>query len=192
MNQRLRKYCRARGAGDFRRALEHRLYRHQICAAQCRAADLSRDPHGLVVGLMAIIVAVARPRWPDRIGIAPQRRRRHSGARILSGRHGDRDRAFDSGRALGADSGPAADPDLDDRKPLARRARHAAAMDRVVARARRRRADPARSADERRGGLGLARLGRVAGQHHAWARSTSGATATRSTGVPAISCNTSR
>ena len=101
---------------------------------------------------------------PDRH--RPQRRCGHSGARILSRRHRDRDRAFDPGRALGADSGPAADPDLDAGEPLARRTRHAAAMERAAARARRRGADPARSPDERGGGLGLAGLGRVAGQHH--------------------------
>ena len=66
-----------------------------------------------VVGLMAIIVAVARPKWPNRNEYRSQRRRRHSGARHLSRRHGGRDRAFDSGGALGADSGFAADPDLD-------------------------------------------------------------------------------
>ena len=82
----------------------------------------------LVVALMAIIAAIARPRWPDRIGIAPQHRRRHSGARLLSRRHRGRDRAFDSRRTLGADPGPAADPDLDPGEPLARRTRDAAAM----------------------------------------------------------------
>src|SRR5665213_1847747 len=40
-------------------------------------------------------------------------------------------------------------------------------MEWAVARARRRGADPARSPDERGGGLGLVRLWRVAGQHHA-------------------------
>ena len=30
----------------------------------------------LVVALMAVIAAIARPRWPDRIGHCPQRRRR--------------------------------------------------------------------------------------------------------------------
>ena len=115
---------------------------------------------------MAIIVAVARPTLAGSNRYRPQHRRRHSGAWILSRRHGDRDRAFDSGGALGPDSGPAADPDLDDGKSLARRTRHAAAMDGVAARARRRRADPARPADGRRGRLGLARLRRLAGQHH--------------------------
>jgi hypothetical protein len=36
----------ARGAGDFRRAVEHWLRRHQTRGEQCRSADLSRDPHG--------------------------------------------------------------------------------------------------------------------------------------------------
>ena len=59
----------------------------------------------LVVGLMAVIAAIARPQSPDRIGIA------HSVvAGILvdgfyQGGHRDRDRSFDSRRALGADSG---------------------------------------------------------------------------------------
>ena len=121
----------------------------------------------LVVGLMALIAAIARPQWPDRRGIAHSVVAGMPGARILSGRHRDRDRAFDSGRTVGADPGPAADPDLDPGQSLARRARHAAAMGRAAARARRRGADPARSPDERGGGLGLARLGRLAGQHHA-------------------------
>ena len=146
----------------------------------------------LVVGLMAIIVAIARPPWPDRIGHRPQHRRRHSGAWILSRRHRGRDLAFDSGRALGADPGPAADPDLDAGEPLARRARHAAAMDRAAARARRRGADPARPPDERGGGLGLAGLGRVAGQHHPGHAVPAALLRPASTGAPAISCSTSR
>src|SRR4030081_93595 len=44
--QGLRKFSRARGAGDFCRALEYRLHRHQIRAAQRRAADLSHNPDG--------------------------------------------------------------------------------------------------------------------------------------------------
>ena len=67
----------------------------------------------MVVGLMAIIAAIARPKWPDRIGIA------HSvvagilvhgfylGGTAIAIAHSI------PGRALGADSGPAADPDLD-------------------------------------------------------------------------------
>src|SRR6202011_4275707 len=90
----------------------------------------------------------------------------HSGAWILSGRDRGRDRAFNSRGTLGADSGSATDPDLDLGEPLARRARHAAAMGRAFARARWRGPDPARSPDERGGGLGLAGLGRGAGQHH--------------------------
>src|SRR5258705_7983496 len=41
-----RETCGARGAGDFCRALEHRLYCYQIRPAQRRAADLSHNPHG--------------------------------------------------------------------------------------------------------------------------------------------------
>src|ERR1019366_1588033 len=138
----------------------------KLCAAQRRAADLSRNPHGpggwadgcYRRGRAAAMAGSYRHR--------PQRRRGHSGARILSGRDRDRDRAFDPRRALRADSGSATDPDLDPGEPLARRTRHAAAMDRAVAGARRRGADPARSPDERGGGMGLAGLGRVAGQHH--------------------------
>ena len=97
----------------------------------------------IVVGLMAIIVVIARPKWPDRIGIF------HSAvAGILV--HG----FYLGGTAVaiahsipaglvGADPGAAADPDLDARQPLAWRARHAAAMGRPCARPRRRRADPA-------------------------------------------------
>src|ERR1700730_7734477 len=164
--QRLRKIGRARGAGNFCRALEYRLYRHQICAAQCRAADLSRDPHGAGGRTdgghrrdRAAAMAGSVGRWP-------QYRRGPSGARILSGRHRDCDRAFYSGRAPGADSWPAADPDLDAGQPLARRTRHTAAMDRPIARARRRGADPARPPDERGRGVGLAGLRGVAGQHY--------------------------
>ena len=83
----------------------------------------------VVVGLMAIIVAVARPQWPDRTGMC------HSivagllvhgfylGGTAVAIAH------LDPGRAVGADAGPAADPDLDAGQPLARRTRHAAAMD---------------------------------------------------------------
>ena len=91
----------------------------------------------VVVVMMAIIVAVARPQWPDRVGIAHSVVAGHSGARILSWRDRGRDRAFDPRRALGTDSGPAADPDLDAGQPLARRTRHAPAMGRAVAGARR-------------------------------------------------------
>ncbi len=146
----------------------------------------------LVVGLMAVIAAIARPRWPDRTGIAHSIVGGHSGAWILSGRHRGRDRPFDSRRAFGADSGPAADPDLDAREPLARRTRHAAAMGRAAARARRRGADPARSPDERGGGLGLAGLRACRWSASRWVRCTSGAIAARSTGVPAIWSSTSR
>src|SRR6266513_2910279 len=73
----------------------------------------------LVVGLMAVIAAIARPKWPDRIGIAHSSRR-HSGPRILSRRDRDCDRALYPRRPLGVDSGSAADPDLNDREPLAR------------------------------------------------------------------------
>ena len=121
--------------------------------------DLSGDPHG--AGGRADgdhcrdrPPGLAQPRR-DR----PQHRRRHSGARDLSRRHRGRDFAFHSRRAFGADPGAAADPDLDPGEPLARRARHAAAMGRAAARARRRGADPARPADGRAGRLGLAGLG---------------------------------
>ena len=129
--------------------------------------DLSGDPHGdrgWVDGrhLRHRPAGMAEPRR-DRA----QRRRRHSGARDLSRRHGDRDLAVYSRGPFGADPGPAADPDVDHREPLARRARDRDAMGRAVARARRRCADPARPADERAGRLGLDRLGGIAGQHHA-------------------------
>src|ERR1700682_3598251 len=161
-----RDSCRARGAGDFCRAMEYRLCRHQIRTAQCRAADLARTPQGCGGSADGDHRRdrEATMAGPDRH--SPQCRRGHSGAWILSGRDRGRDRAFDPRRALGADPGSAADPDLDLGEPLARRARLAAAMGRVTARARRRGSDPARSPDERGGGLGLAGLGRVARQHH--------------------------
>ena len=96
----------------------------------------------VVVGLMAVIVAIARPKWPDGIGIG------HS---VVAGIlvHG----FYLGGTAVAiAHSFPAGlsalipglqDPDLDAGEPLARRARHAAAMDGAVARARGRGADPA-------------------------------------------------
>ena len=66
----------------------------------------------LVVGLMTLIAAIARPPWPDRRGIA------HSvvaGCLVHGFYRGHRDcgRSFDCGRTVGADPGPAADPDLD-------------------------------------------------------------------------------
>ena len=83
----------------------------------------------VVVAIMAVIVVVVRPRWPDRMGIV------HS---VVAGLlvHG----FYLGGTAvaislsipagpLGADPGLAADPDLDDRQSLVRRTRHAAAMD---------------------------------------------------------------
>src|SRR6202048_5077252 len=129
--QGFRKFGRARGAGDLCRALEYRLCRHQIRAAQCRAADLSGDPHGGGGGADGghrrdRAAAMAR-QGRDR----PQRGRGASGARILPGRDRDRDCAFDPRRALGADPGPAADPDLDAGQPLARRTRDAPAMGRA-------------------------------------------------------------
>src|SRR6478752_6286495 len=77
----------------------------------------------VVVGLMAVIVAIARPRWPDGMGVAHSVVAGHPGAWILSGRHRRRHRAFDPRGAFGANSGPATDPDLDAREPLARRTR---------------------------------------------------------------------
>src|SRR6202158_4933585 len=164
--QGLRKFSRARGAGDFCRALEYRLHRHQIRAAQRRAADLSHNPHGFGGGADGNHRRDRSAAMAGSRRLRPQRRCGHCGAWILSGRARDRDRAFDPRRALGADPRSAAHPDLDPGEPLARRTRHAAAMGRALARARRRGADPARSTDERGGGLGLAGLGRVAGQHH--------------------------
>ena len=121
----------------------------------------------LVVVLMAVICAIARPAWPNRVEIG------HSivaGILVhgdLSRRHGGRDLAVDSGRPVGADPGPAADPDVHHREPLARRARDRDAMGRTAARACRRCADPARPADGRAGRLGLDCVGDIAGQHHA-------------------------
>ena len=79
----------------------------------------------IVVVLMAIICAIARPAWPNRIEVG------HS---IVAGIlvHG----VYLGGTAVaislsipggpvGADSGPAADPDVHHREPLARRARDA-------------------------------------------------------------------
>ncbi len=119
-----------------------------------------------VVGLMAIIVAVARPRWPDRIGIAYS-----AVAGILV--HG----FYLGGTAIAiAHSIPAGlsalipglQPILTSTiasRWLGERA-HAAAMERVAAWACRRRADPARQADGRGGRMGMVRLGHLAGQHH--------------------------
>ena len=77
----------------------------------------------IVVVLMAVICAIARPAWPNRVEIG------HSivaGILVhgdLSRRHGGRDLAVNSRRPVSADSGPAADPDVHHREPLARRAR---------------------------------------------------------------------
>ena len=116
---------------------------------------------------MAVIVAIARPRWPDRIGIF------HSAvAGILV--HG----FYLGGTAIAiAHSIPAGlsalipglQPILTStiaNRWLGERVT-AIQWAGLAARARGRGADPAQSADERRRGLGLARLRRVAGQHHA-------------------------
>ena len=100
-----------------------------------------------VVGLMAIIVAFARPRWPDRVGIDHSIVAGFWCTGSISAARG-RDRAFDPRRSLGADSRIAADPDVDAGEPLARRTRHAAAMDRPFLRARWCSPAPARSADD--------------------------------------------
>ena len=59
----------------------------------------------IVVGLMALIATIARPRWPDPVRCYPQPCGRIARARLLSRRNRGRDRAFDSRRPLGADSG---------------------------------------------------------------------------------------
>ena len=122
----------------------------------------------------------------------PQHHRRHSGARLLSRRHGGGDLALDPGGPVGADPRPAADPHLDHRQPLVRGARHAAAMVRPVDRACGRRPDPARPADDagRRAGAGLPPPSRWSASP--WGRCTSGAIATGSTGAAATSCNMPR
>ena len=56
----------------------------------------------LVVGLMADHRGGGAATLAGSYRYRAQRRGRHSGAWILSRRHGDRDRAFDSGGALGA------------------------------------------------------------------------------------------
>ena len=120
----------------------------------------------VVVAMMAVIVAVARPQWPDRLGIA------HS---VVAGIlvHG----FYLGGTAVAiAHSIPAGlsalIPGL--QPILTSTLANRWLGERVtplqwagtIAGPRRCGADPARSSDERRGGMGLAGLGRVAGQHH--------------------------
>src|SRR5579863_2125380 len=117
----------------------------------------------LVVAMMTVIVAVARPRWPDRAGIG------HS---VVAGIlvHG----FYLGGTAVAiAHSIPAGlsalipglQPILT--STIANRwLGERVAMERAIARARGRGADPARSPHERGGGLGLACHRRVVGQHY--------------------------
>jgi uncharacterized membrane protein len=134
--------------------VEHRLHRHQICHQQCRSLDLSGDPHGACGGADGRHLRRSPAGWPNRAEIG------HS---IVAGIlvHG----FYLGGTAVAislsipaafrADPGPAADPDIHHREPLARRARDRDAMGRAVDRACRRCADPARPADGRAGRLGL-------------------------------------
>src|SRR5258705_780939 len=156
----------SRGPGDFCRALEYRLHCDQIRPAQCGTADLSCDPDGAGGWADGCYRRDRSAAMAGGYRHRPQRGRGPSGAWILSRRHCGCHRAFDTCRAFGADSGPATDPDLDAREPLARRARHPAAMDGAVAWARGRGADPAQSPNERGGRLGMAGFRCIAGQHY--------------------------
>jgi len=108
MNREFENWAARAAPSIFVCALEYRLCRHQYALDGAAPLTYLSIRMALVVGLMAIIVVIARPKWPDSSGIG------HSiVAGILvhgfSSRRQPRLRSrIPYRRALGADTGPAA------------------------------------------------------------------------------------